>query len=137
MVAVSWNFTACQTLIKFMVMYRTKTSEALLQALSVKMTQVQENYDKEKQAKEAFEKELEKIKKDSASAGSGKNRKLGSGGPHMMDYEMGDQHMFQSPEFMGEVERMSFGGGASKRYVILLSSISRYSLSLFVRDTAH
>ncbi|KAF8939849.1 hypothetical protein EDD21DRAFT_162159 [Dissophora ornata] len=93
----------------------TKTSEALLQALSVKMTQVRENYDKEKQAKEAFEKELEKIKKDNASAGSGKHRMLGGGGPHMMDYEMGDQHMFQSPEFMSEVERMSHGGGASKR----------------------
>ncbi|KAF9995486.1 hypothetical protein BGZ65_008877 [Modicella reniformis] len=93
----------------------TKTSGALLQALSAKMKQVQENYEKERQAKEAFERELERIKRDHASQGSGKHRKHGGGGPHMMDYEMGDQHMFQSPEFMGEIERMTYGGGGSKR----------------------
>ncbi|KAI1314679.1 hypothetical protein EDD11_001891 [Mortierella claussenii] len=96
----------------------TKTSEALLQALNAKMREVQENCDREKQAKEAFEKELERIKKENTSAGSGKHRKLGGGagvGSHMMDYEMSDQHGFQSPEFMGEIERMSYGGGPSKR----------------------
>ncbi|KAF9177350.1 hypothetical protein BGZ51_008867 [Haplosporangium sp. Z 767] len=93
----------------------TKTSEALLQALSAKMAQVQENYEKEKLAKEAFEKELEKMKKENTTTGSGKHRKLGGGGPHMMDYEMGDQHMFQSPEFMGEYERVSYSLGGSKR----------------------
>ncbi|KAG0305904.1 hypothetical protein BGZ98_003309 [Dissophora globulifera] len=93
----------------------TRTSEALLQVLSAKMSQVQENYEKERLAKETFEKELEKIKKDNSSSGTGKHRKLGGAGPHMMDYEMGDQNMFQSPEFMGEVERMSFGGSSSKR----------------------
>ncbi|KAF9360880.1 hypothetical protein BGX26_007297 [Mortierella sp. AD094] len=94
----------------------TKTSETLLKALSTKMTQVQENYEREKQAKEAFEQNLEKIKKDNATSGAGKHRKLVGGGPHMMDYEMGDQHMFQSPEFMGEFERMSYGGNSSKKY---------------------
>ncbi|KAF9365873.1 hypothetical protein BGX34_007822 [Mortierella sp. NVP85] len=94
----------------------TKTSEALLQALDAKMKQVKENQEKEKKAKEAFEQELEKVKKDNASMGSGKHRKLGGGGSHLMDYEMSDQHIFQSPEFMGEYERMSYGGGGSKRY---------------------
>ncbi|KAG0365647.1 hypothetical protein BGZ54_006349 [Gamsiella multidivaricata] len=88
----------------------TKTSEALLLALDAKMAQVRENHEKEKQAKEAFEKELERIKENSSS-GSGKHRKTGGGGPHMMDYEMGDQHLFQSPEFMGEIERITFGSG--------------------------
>ncbi|KAF8986429.1 COP9 signalosome complex subunit 7a [Entomortierella lignicola] len=92
----------------------TKTSEALLKALSAKMTQVQDNYEREKQAKESFEQKLEKIKKENTGSGSGKHRKHG-GGPHMMDYEMGDQHMFQSPEFMGEFERMSYGGNSSKK----------------------
>ncbi|KAF9116299.1 hypothetical protein BGX27_003607 [Mortierella sp. AM989] len=93
----------------------TKTSEALLKALSAKMTQVQENYEKEKQAKEAFEQKLEKTKKENAASGAGKHRKIVGGGPHMMDYEMGDQHIFQSPEFMGEFERMSYGGNSSKK----------------------
>ncbi|KAF9092870.1 COP9 signalosome complex subunit 7a [Mortierella sp. GBA35] len=95
----------------------TKTSEALLQALSAKMGEVRENYEKEKLAKEAFEKELETIKKESAASGTGKHRKAGGGGgghhpSHMMDYEMDHQHMFQSPEFMGEYQRL---GGGNKR----------------------
>ncbi|CAO3574465.1 unnamed protein product [Mortierella alpina] len=94
----------------------TKTSEALLQALNAKMGQVRDNYEAEKKAKEAFEKDLEKIKKDSSGSGSGKHRKLGGGDrSQMMDYEMGDQHMFQSPEFVGEMERMNYGAGGSKR----------------------
>jgi COP9 signalosome complex subunit 7 len=80
------------------------------------MKQVKENHEKEKKAREAFEQELEKVKKDNASMGSGKHRKLGGSGSHLMDYEMSDQHIFQSPEFMGEYERMSYGGGGSKRY---------------------
>ncbi|KAI8346290.1 hypothetical protein B0O80DRAFT_419545 [Mortierella sp. GBAus27b] len=92
----------------------TKTSQALLQALSEKMKQVQENHEKEKLAREAFEKELDKIKKENTS-GSGKHRKHGGSGAHLMDYEMGDQPIFQSPEFMSEMERMSYGGGGSKR----------------------
>ncbi|KAF9913790.1 COP9 signalosome complex subunit 7a [Lobosporangium transversale] len=93
----------------------TKTSEALLKALSAKMTQVQQNYEREKQAREAFEKELERIKNENAPSGSGKHRKLAGASTAMMDYEMGDQHGFQSPEFMGEIERMSYGGAAGKR----------------------
>lgn len=86
-----------------------------MQALNAKMKQVQENYEKEKQARETFEKEVEKVKKDNWMAtGPARHRK--QGGPHMMDYEMGDQHMFQSPEFMGELERMSYGSSGSKRY---------------------
>ena len=80
------------------------------------MGQVRDNYEAEKKAKEAFEKDLEKIKKDSSGSGSGKHRKLGGGDrSQMMDYEMGDQHMFQSPEFVGEMERMNYGAGGSKR----------------------
>lgn len=74
-----------------------------------------EEQEKEKKKREAYEQELEKVKKDSASMGSGKHRKLG-GGSHLMDYEMSDQLHFQSPEFMGEYERTSYGGGGSKRY---------------------
>ncbi|KAG0266006.1 COP9 signalosome complex subunit 7a [Mortierella polycephala] len=103
----------------------TKTSEALLQALNAKMTQVQENYEKEKLAKEAFEKELEKMKKDNTTTGSGKHRKLGGGGPHMMDYEMGDQHIFQSPEFMGEYERVSYNLGGVVNVLAIAVEICR------------
>ncbi|KAG0216093.1 COP9 signalosome complex subunit 7a [Mortierella sp. GBA30] len=100
----------------------TKTSEALLQALNAKMSQVQQNYEVEKQAKEAFEKDLERIKKESVASGSGKHRKLGGGDrSQMMDYEMGDQHLFQSPEFMSEMERMSYGGSGGKRWVHIQS----------------
>ncbi|KAF9907270.1 hypothetical protein EC991_011171 [Linnemannia zychae] len=96
----------------------TKTSEALLQALNAKMAEVRENYEKEKAAKEAFEKDLEAIKKESAATGGGKHRKLGGGpgghpGSHMMEYEM-EQNMFQSPEFMNEYQRLS-GGAPGKR----------------------
>ncbi|OAQ24154.1 PCI-domain-containing protein [Linnemannia elongata AG-77] len=97
----------------------TKTSEAMLKALSHKMDEVRENYEKEKEAKEAFEKELESIKKESAASGGGKHRKLGGSGAHqgthMMEYEM-EQHMFQSPEFANEYARLGHGGGpGSKR----------------------
>lgn len=88
---------------------RTKTSEALLQALNAKMVQVHENYQKEKLAKEQFETDLERIKKEAAS-GSGKHRK-GASGPHMMDTDVIDQHMYQSAEYMGEYERMNYGAG--------------------------
>ncbi|KAK3822124.1 MAG: COP9 signalosome complex subunit 7-like protein [Linnemannia gamsii] len=97
----------------------TKTSEALLQALSTKMTEVRENYEKEKVAKEDFEKKLESIKKENVTTGGGKLRKLGGGGggghhgSHMMEYEM-EQNMFQSPEFMSEYQRLG-GGGPGKR----------------------
>ncbi|KAG0075549.1 COP9 signalosome complex subunit 7a [Podila epicladia] len=95
----------------------TKTSEALLQALNAKMVQVQDNYQKEKLAKEQFDADLERIKKEATSSGSGKHRKTGASGPHMMDTDVLDQHMYQSPEYMGEFERMSYGGGkrAGKR----------------------
>ncbi|KAF9132535.1 hypothetical protein BGW39_011887 [Mortierella sp. 14UC] len=98
----------------------TKTSEALLQALSTKMAEVRENYENEKAAKEAFEKDLEAIKKENAATGGGKHRKLGGGGgggghhgSHMMEYEM-EQNMFQSPEFMNEYQRLG-GAGPGKR----------------------
>jgi hypothetical protein len=90
--------------------YRTKTSEALLQALNAKMAQVHENYQKEKLAKEQFETDLERIKKEAASSGSGKHRK-GTSGPHMMDTDVLDQHMYQSAEYVGEYERMNYGAG--------------------------
>lgn len=88
------------------------------------MDEVRENYEKEKEAKEAFEKELESIKKESAASGGGKHRKLGGSGAHqgthMMEYEM-EQHMFQSPEFANEYARLGHGGGpGSKRYISLL-----------------
>ncbi|KAF9933359.1 hypothetical protein FBU30_005763 [Linnemannia zychae] len=91
----------------------TKTSETLLQALNAKMTQVHENYEKEKLAKETFEKELEAIKKESAASG-GKHRKSGGLSAHMMEYEM-EQNMFQSPEFMSEYQRLSGGIPGNKR----------------------
>lgn len=97
----------------------------MLKALTHKMDEVRENYEKEKEAKEAFEKELESIKKESAASGGGKHRKVGGGGghhgSHMMEYEM-EQHMFQSPEFANEYARLGHSGGpGSKRYVSLLS----------------
>ncbi|KAG0278087.1 hypothetical protein BGZ95_004753 [Linnemannia exigua] len=94
----------------------TKTSEALLQALSTKMTEVRDNYEKEKMAKADFEKNLESIKKENVATGGGKLRKLGGGGgghhgSHMMEYEM-EQHMFQSPEFETEFQRLrNYGPG--------------------------
>ncbi|KAF9436993.1 COP9 signalosome complex subunit 7a [Entomortierella beljakovae] len=93
----------------------TKTSETLLNALNVKMKEVQENYEREKQAKEAFEQKLDKIRKENQSSGAGKHRKIMGGGSHLMDYEMGDQHMFQSSEFISELERVSYGGNPSKK----------------------
>ncbi|GJJ74498.1 COP9 signalosome complex subunit 7 [Entomortierella parvispora] len=87
----------------------TKTSESLLQTLSAKMAEVKENNERDKLAREAFEKEVEKARKDGSGLPLGKNRRLGPGSSHMMDYEMSDQHQFQSPEFSGEYERM-FGG---------------------------
>ncbi|KAG0045726.1 hypothetical protein BGZ83_009037, partial [Gryganskiella cystojenkinii] len=87
----------------------TKTSEALLQTLSAKMAQVKDNYEKDKLAREAFEKEVEKMKRDSTSSGSGKGRKMGPGNANLMDYEMSDHNPFQSPEFSGEYERTMFG----------------------------
>lgn len=100
------------------------------------MDEVRENYEKEKEAKEAFEKELESIKKENAASGGGKHRKLGGGGghhgSHMMEYEM-EQHMFQSPEFANEYARLGHGGGpGSKRYVSL-SLVFSLLLPLFVR----
>ncbi|KAF9131021.1 COP9 signalosome complex subunit 7a [Linnemannia schmuckeri] len=97
----------------------TKTSEAMLKALSHKMDEVRENYEKEKEAKEAFEKELESIKKENAASGGGKHRKIGGGGgglhgSHMMEYEM-EQHMFQSPEFASEYARLGHGGGPGNK----------------------
>jgi COP9 signalosome complex subunit 7 len=83
----------------------------LLQALNAKMEQVHDNYQKEKLAKEQFDADLERIKKEATSSGSGKHRKTGASGPHMMDTDVLDQHMFQSPEYVGELERVSYGGG--------------------------
>ena len=84
-----------------------------MQTLSAKMTEVKENYEKDKLAREAFEKEVEKARKDSSGLPLGKSRRMGPGSSHMMDYEMGDQHQFQSPEFSGEYERM-FGAGSKR-----------------------
>jgi COP9 signalosome complex subunit 7 len=77
------------------------------------MAEVKDNFEKDKLARDAFEKEVEKARREGSSLGSGKGRKLGPGSAHMMDYEMGDQHQFHSPEFSGEYERML--GGGSKR----------------------
>ncbi|KAG0341853.1 hypothetical protein BG004_005876 [Podila humilis] len=111
----------------------TKTSEALLKALGAKMVEVQEDYVKEKQAKEKYEADLERLKKEASASGSGKQRKMGGansgmnmggmgmggvggmGGPHMMDTDIVDQHMFQSPEYAGEYERVNYGSSSTKR----------------------
>ncbi|KAF9430696.1 hypothetical protein BGZ94_004913 [Podila epigama] len=100
-----------QTMLKVLEDW-TKTSEALLQALNAKMEEVHSNYKKEKLAKEAFEAELEKAKKEASGAGSGKHRK--TGGSQMMDTDMTDQHAFQSPEYMSEFERMNYSGSGKR-----------------------
>ncbi|KAF9580031.1 hypothetical protein BGW38_003478, partial [Lunasporangiospora selenospora] len=93
----------------------TTTSETLLQALTLKIEQVLENARKEKDAREAYEKEIEKVKKEGSGPGSGKHRKHPGGlgpGAHSMDYEMGEP--YQSLEFTDELERLSYGGGGTK-----------------------